>query len=402
MTKPTSMLTDFVAMPSRALGDRNLTALHLVVLGAVCRAVEPKTAQAIITHERIAEITNRPRQKVVGAVADLAALGYVTPINRGRQAHSSTPGRFLTNAYLIHYDGEVVDGTALPSRTNKRPPPVRRVTPPVTRETSPKTVAPCHPPGDTAHVTPPVHSHVTPPVADPDLYLPDHFIAPDLQAAAAPRADASHEGQQDPVDHFREMFAGTGSRRRCADDGDGLHDPQELAERNHEANREILIGALQKRLGKSRREAKAMLEQLTPDRIDAIAEKARADRLTDDALQSSLADAEPQIWTDAKGRVRDYPPPEGWDPEWHGEWTGQRETPPACPLPEHARWLTSVSRNELPSAAALIESWVDFVGIDETRALLEAAQIAGMKDEALGRHVAKGIAAALDRRDQDG
>src|SRR3546814_15663600 len=94
-TRPVSMITDFVAMPSRAMGDRNLTALHLVVLGAICRAVAPNTAQAIITPQRIATMTKRPRPKVVGAVGDLANMNYINPINRGqlRRAPCRARGR---------------------------------------------------------------------------------------------------------------------------------------------------------------------------------------------------------------------------------------------------------------------------------------------------------------------
>jgi hypothetical protein len=369
MTKPTSMLTNFAAIPSRTAGDRNLTALHHAVLTAICRAVDPSTAQAVITHQRIATMTNRPRQKVVGAVADLAALGYITPINRGRQSHSTTPGRYLTNAYVIHYEGEVVEGKALPPRKKPDPKAPFRVTPGGTRDNAPETAAPCHPWGDSAHVTPGVRSRVTPGVVESDLYLSDRSIASDLQAAAAPRAAADAAKPSAQILPFKGS-----ATRKSDDDDDGMGDAQETADRNHDANREILIGALQKRLGKSRREAQAMIDPLSRDRIDATAVKVRADHLTDDDLRASLADAGLKTWTDAKGRIRDYPPPEGWDPEWHGEWTGQREAPAPCPLPDLARRITQGSDLDLPGAAGHVSALVDFWG---TEAVIAAVSDAG-------------------------
>lgn len=96
---PQKALSKFAMVPRRAFSDPHMKARHLKVLGAICVAVDPETATALISQKRIGHHAGMARQKVPAVIADLEELGYISRIKRGR----SQPGRFKTNIYEISY-----------------------------------------------------------------------------------------------------------------------------------------------------------------------------------------------------------------------------------------------------------------------------------------------------------
>lgn len=108
-TRSRGKLVDFAAIPQRAIGDRRLSEVHLRVLAAICRPVNPQTWTALITQQRIAEWAGYHRNTVGRNVPDLERWGYVTIHKRGRQRSESKTGRFKTHLYEIHYDRPLID-----------------------------------------------------------------------------------------------------------------------------------------------------------------------------------------------------------------------------------------------------------------------------------------------------
>src|SRR3546814_4449790 len=119
--------------------------------------------------------------------------------------------------------------------------------------------------------------------------------------------------------------------------------------------------------------------------------------------QAAESEPEPQRWTDARGRPQRYPPPEGWDPEWHGEWTGQRELPAPCPLPDQARRIADGSQVDLPAAAVRISTLVEFWGVEAVRkAAANAADLTGAAPAERQYDEIRDIEPLTERRDGAG
>jgi len=100
MAKSKSLLTNFLAMPRRAIGDRRLGLRHLRVLGAICGAVNNETGYAKIRQARISETVGVPRAKISAIVKDLSDWGYV----RASKLERKTGGHFKTLTYEVLYE----------------------------------------------------------------------------------------------------------------------------------------------------------------------------------------------------------------------------------------------------------------------------------------------------------
>lgn len=96
---PQKALSKFAMVPRRAFSDPRMKARHLKVLGAICVAVDPETATALISQRRIGHHAGMARQKAPAVIGDLEEFGYISRIKRGR----SRRGRFKTNIYEISY-----------------------------------------------------------------------------------------------------------------------------------------------------------------------------------------------------------------------------------------------------------------------------------------------------------
>ncbi len=99
-----SVLTDFSAVPDRAMRDRRMTVCHHRVLLALVRSVDTANGCVLIGQRLLAKCAQVSRGKISAYLRDLESWGYIERLDRGRHRAGLRKGQRRTMMYRIIYE----------------------------------------------------------------------------------------------------------------------------------------------------------------------------------------------------------------------------------------------------------------------------------------------------------
>ena len=108
---------------------------HFKVLGAICRAMDPKTGRSKIGQKRIAALTGMDRRNIRNAIKELRDMGYLCPVYDEKRTHPN--GWHKCTIYEVQFEDMGGSHSAMDRGAEKTPrmggshnPPTKTITKP--------------------------------------------------------------------------------------------------------------------------------------------------------------------------------------------------------------------------------------------------------------------------------